>query len=76
MTTAGTDRLLIESVMPTFDATIAEHAIVAADPITTFHAARTLDFLSRRPHLGLSDRAHTTVGGVDVAPGTARAVVR
>ena len=55
MTTAGTDRLLIESEMPTFDATIAEHAIVAADPITTFHAARALDFLTvRTPLLAVS----------------------
>jgi hypothetical protein len=38
--------MLIESAMPTFDAILAEHAIVAADPSTTFEAARTLDLLT------------------------------
>jgi len=47
--------MLIESAMPTFDVAIAEHAIVAADPVTTFHAARTLDLLTvRTPLLTLS----------------------
>ena len=43
--------MLIESAMPTFDAVIAEHAIVAADPATTFEAARTLDLLTVRTPL-------------------------
>jgi hypothetical protein len=51
MTSVGTDRLLIESVMPTFDAVIAEHVVVAADPSTIFHAARTLDLLTVRTPL-------------------------
>ena len=43
--------MLIESAMPTFDAVIAEHIIVAADPSTTFDAARTLDLLTVRTPL-------------------------
>lgn len=55
MTTARTDRMLIESVMPTSDAVIAEHVVVAADPSTTFDAARTLDLLTvRTPLLAVS----------------------
>ncbi|MGZ5391729.1 MAG: hypothetical protein ACXWD3_07735 [Mycobacterium sp.] len=55
MTTARVDRMLIESVMPTFDAVIAEHVVVAADPSTTFDAARTLDLLTvRTPLLAVS----------------------
>ena len=51
MTTAGTDFMLIESAMPKFDAMIAEHVVVAADPTSTFHAARTLDLLTVRTPL-------------------------
>ena len=51
MTAVDTNRMLIESVMPAFDAVIAEHAIVAADPSTTFDAARTLDLLTVRAPL-------------------------
>ena len=51
MTTAGTDFLLIESAMPTFDAMIAQHVVVAADPSTTFRAARSLDLLTVRTPL-------------------------
>jgi hypothetical protein len=43
--------MLIESAMPVFDAVIAEHAIVAAEPSTTFDAARTLDLLTVRTPL-------------------------
>jgi hypothetical protein len=43
--------MLIESAMPAFDAVIAEHAIVAATPSTTFEAARTLDLLTVRTPL-------------------------
>ncbi|HLM19387.1 MAG TPA: hypothetical protein VK549_16310, partial [Acidimicrobiia bacterium] len=38
--------LLIDSFMPTFDVTIAEHVIVRRDPATTFREARELDFMS------------------------------
>jgi hypothetical protein len=51
MTAESTDRMLIESAMPAFDAVIAVHAIVAADPSTTFDAARTLDLLTVRTPL-------------------------
>jgi hypothetical protein len=51
MTTAGTDFLLIESAMPTFDTMIAQHVVVAADPSTTFRAARSLDLLTVRTPL-------------------------
>ncbi len=43
--------MLIESVVPTFDAMIAEHVMVAADPSTTFQAARALDLLTVRTPL-------------------------
>ena len=43
--------MLIESAVPMFDAMIAEHVVVAADPSTTFQAARRLDFLSVRTPL-------------------------
>lgn len=47
--------MLIESVMPTYDAVITEHVVVAADPSTTFDAARTLDLLTvRTPLLAVS----------------------
>ena len=38
--------LLIDALMPTWDASIAAHLIVRADPRRTFGAARDLDFLS------------------------------
>lgn len=38
--------MLIETALPTCDAMIAEHVIVAADPTTTFAAARALDLLT------------------------------
>lgn len=41
--------------MPTYDAVIAEHIVVAADPATTFTAARELDLLTvHSPLLDLS----------------------
>ena len=43
--------MLIESAVPTFDAMIAEHVVVAADPPTTFQAARALDLLTVRTPL-------------------------
>lgn len=55
MTTSDPVALLIDSVMPTFDAGIAEHVVVAADPATTFAAARTLDLMTvHSPLLDLS----------------------
>jgi hypothetical protein len=46
---------LIDSVMPTYDTSIAEHILVAADPTTTFAAVRTLDLLTvHSPLLDLS----------------------
>ncbi|MCV7211753.1 hypothetical protein [Mycolicibacterium canariasense] len=51
MTPAGSDLMIIESAMPVFDVAIAEHVVVAADPSSTFHAARALDLLSVRTPL-------------------------
>jgi hypothetical protein len=51
MTTVGAERMLIESAVPMFDAMIAEHVVVAADPSTTFRAARALDLLTVRTPL-------------------------
>ena len=51
MTTADTDRMVIESAMPTFDTVIAEHVVVATDTSTTFQAARDLDLLTVRTPL-------------------------
>jgi hypothetical protein len=51
MATVGAERMLIESAVPTFDAMIAEHVLVAADPATTFQAARSLDLLTVRTPL-------------------------
>ncbi len=45
------ERMLIESAVPSFDAMIAEHVVVAADPSTTFQAARALDLLTVRTPL-------------------------
>jgi len=42
----GTDTLLIDALMPAWDASIAAHGIVRADPGRAFRAARDLDFLS------------------------------
>ena len=43
--------LIIDAVMPDFDASIAEHVIVRNDPAATFRAARELDFLTVRTPL-------------------------
>lgn len=43
--------MLIETAMPTFDAVVTEHTVVAADPETVFRAARSLDFLTVRTPL-------------------------
>jgi hypothetical protein len=54
-TGARADSLLLDTFMPTCDASIAEHAIVRADVATTFAAARGLDFLQL--HTPLLDAA-------------------
>ncbi|PRC46112.1 hypothetical protein C6A85_91740, partial [Mycobacterium sp. ITM-2017-0098] len=46
MTSFDTDALLIDSAMPRYDAVIAEHLVVAADPATTFAAACAIDMLT------------------------------
>lgn len=51
MSTVGTERMLVESAVPTFDAMIAEHVVVDADPSTTFAAVRALDLLTVRTPL-------------------------
>ena len=43
--------LIIDTVMPEFDAGIAEHVIVHTSPAVAFRAARDLDFLSVRTPL-------------------------
>jgi hypothetical protein len=43
--------MLVESAVPTFDAMIAEHVVVDADPSTTFAAVRALDLLTVRTPL-------------------------
>lgn len=48
------DSMLLDDVMPTFDATEAAHTIVRSDPATTFAAARHLDFLRVRTPLLVS----------------------
>ncbi|MGX9791136.1 hypothetical protein [Mycobacterium sp. MMS18-G62] len=55
MTAADTDRTILDGAMPRFDAAIAKHVMVAADPATTYEAARTLDLLTvRTPLLAVS----------------------
>ena len=47
--------MLIESAMPTCDAAITEHVVVAAEPAATFAAVRSMDLLTvRTPLLNLS----------------------
>lgn len=45
-TEEDTEELVIDSMMPTYDAVIAEHLVVATDPGQTFTAARNLDLLT------------------------------
>ena len=54
-TDGGRVALLIDAAMPRYDASIAEHLIVRAEPSTTFASARNLDFL--RVHTPLRDAA-------------------
>lgn len=43
--------MVIDTAMPTFDAALARHVIVGADPATTFDAVRSLDLLTVRTPL-------------------------
>jgi hypothetical protein len=43
-----TDRMIIDEQLPMYDVVVAEHLIVDADPMTTFAAARAMDFLTVR----------------------------
>ena len=55
MTMPDSTPFLLESAMPTYDVSIAEHIVVHADPATTFAAARELDLLTvHSPLLDLS----------------------
>jgi len=55
VTSFDADAFLIDSMMPTYDAVIAEHIVVPADPATTFAAIRALDLLTvHSPLLDLS----------------------
>lgn len=51
MTSEGMERTLIESAMPRFDVVIAQHVVAAADPTSTFDAAKALDLLTVRTPL-------------------------
>jgi hypothetical protein len=51
MSTVNGEGMLIESAVPAFDAMIAEHVVVAADPAITFQAAKALDLLAVRTPL-------------------------
>jgi hypothetical protein len=51
MSTIGAEPMLIESAVPAFDALIDEHVVVAADPATTYRAARAIDLLTVRTPL-------------------------
>jgi hypothetical protein len=46
MTTPDSNSYIVESTMPTYDALIRQHVVVAADPATTFAAASALDLLT------------------------------
>jgi hypothetical protein len=38
--------MIIDDQLPLYDVAVAEHLVVEADPLTTWRAARELDFLS------------------------------
>ena len=65
----GPDEMLIDEVMPKFDATIVEHLVIDAPPEAVYRAARDMDFLQvRSPMLdaamfvrGLPDKIVRTV---------------
>lgn len=54
MTSSPATPLLIETAVPQPDAVLAVHAVVHADPASTFAAARSLDFLTVRTPLLLA----------------------
>ncbi|BDX32843.1 hypothetical protein TUM20985_33900 [Mycobacterium antarcticum] len=55
VTTPQPPAFIIESMMPEYDVVLSEHFVVAADPTTTFAAARALDLLTvHSPILDLS----------------------
>jgi hypothetical protein len=41
-----TEQMLIDEYLPRYDVVLAEHLVVDADPVTTWHAARELDFMT------------------------------
>lgn len=45
LASSGAEAMLIDDVLPVFDATIADHAVVDAPPQTVYLAARELDFM-------------------------------
>ena len=64
---SDTEPLLIDTLMPTADATIAVHQVVDADPATTWQAAMDLDFLT--VHTPLMDAAFWARGVPAVVSG-------
>lgn len=44
----GPDEMLIDDIMPEFDATIVEHIVIDAPPEAVYQAAREMDFLQVR----------------------------
>jgi hypothetical protein len=49
------ERMIIDEYLPRYDVVLAEHIVVDADPVTTWHAARELDFTT--VHTPLLDSA-------------------
>lgn len=45
---AARERMVLDEALPAFDAAIVEHAVVGADPQTTWRALRELDFTRAR----------------------------
>ncbi len=58
------DQMLIDEYLPHYDAVLAEHLVVDADPMTTWHAARELDFMTvqLRPHRPSRGRPQQVLG--------------
>lgn len=42
---SGSDSMMIDEILPVFDATIIEHLVIEAPPDAVFRAAREMDFL-------------------------------
>jgi hypothetical protein len=49
------EKMIIDEYLPRYDVVLAEHLVVDADPVTTWHAARELDFMT--VHTPLLDTA-------------------